>query len=104
MAKQNCKIDYPDVVIDEKSDLYSIGICLYNVLTNQYPFTDKRDEFFKAMEEQKQVSFSDAFVQTHQSIKCRCLMELILRLTRQNRSERISWEQFRKYCKDNYLI
>ncbi|KAL7715780.1 Protein kinase domain containing protein [Entamoeba marina] len=73
-----------------KSDLYSLGICLYRLTTTSYPFATTGDLFYKQMREQKPVTFKDSFkIPAYELI-----IDLVIKLTKHTEEERISWEDF----------
>ncbi|KAL7715717.1 Protein kinase domain containing protein [Entamoeba marina] len=73
-----------------KSDLYSLGICLYRLTTTSYPFATTRDLFFRQMREQKPLQFPSSFHTPAYEL----IIDLAVKLTKHTEEERISWEDF----------
>ena len=86
-----------DIQITDKRDIYSLGICLYKLITNLYPFGTNPSEFFRAMKEKQPVEFPPDFC-TKEGYKE--LVELTLKMTKHDVNERMSWEELR----DNQYI
>ncbi|KAL7717366.1 Protein kinase domain containing protein [Entamoeba marina] len=80
---------YNNQPYSSKSDLYSLGICLYRLTTTEYPFTAKPELFDKQMLEQKPVTFPDSFNTRDYEL----IIDLVMKLTKHEK-ERISWEEF----------
>ncbi|KAL7715807.1 Protein kinase domain containing protein [Entamoeba marina] len=76
-----------------KSDLYSLGICLYHLMTKSYPFTDKYATFTECMKSKEEVKFPLKY----QTDEYKDICGLITQLTEIDENKRISWEDFKKH-------
>ncbi|KAL7719119.1 Protein kinase domain containing protein [Entamoeba marina] len=73
----------------EKSDLYSIGICLFYLATSNLPFT--YDDYESKMQKKEPITFPIIF-QIDKDYKL--LIDLVKKLTDYDEEKRISWEEF----------
>ncbi|KAL7712170.1 Protein kinase domain containing protein [Entamoeba marina] len=74
-----------------KSDLYSIGVCLYILTTCMYPFGNTKAQFYQQMMEMKTVTFPQYFLLNNDYSM---IIDLIKQLMVHDEEKRISWEQF----------
>ena len=77
--------------ITDKRDLYSIGICLYRLITLQFPFGSTPETFFAAMKKRQEVQFPPEY----ENSEYKELIRLSLAMTKHKENGRISWEQLR---------
>ncbi|ELP91027.1 serine/threonine protein kinase, putative [Entamoeba invadens IP1] len=74
-----------------KSDLYSIGVCLFRLCTCQFPFGSTEAEFVRFMKEKKEVVFPRKLEEnsTYASV-----IDLTKKLMKYDDEQRIDWDQF----------
>ncbi|KAL7714445.1 Protein kinase domain containing protein [Entamoeba marina] len=72
----------------DKSDLYSLGICLYFLITSSLPFGGK--DYEDAMKNKTPIKFPRKF----QTKEYESIIDLVTKLTKHEEDERISWEEF----------
>ncbi|BFU25527.1 protein kinase domain containing protein [Entamoeba histolytica HM-1:IMSS-B] len=71
-----------------KSDLYSVGVILYVLATNQFPFSDDKDVFLEKMRREEPLQFPpDVIIDP-------MLKDLICHLITHKEADRCSWEEF----------
>ena len=89
-----------NVSYDSKSDLYSIGVCLYLLATTHYPFKVKSyDELYNLIKENNTLEFPD---EIKDNKEYEDIINLIRKLMAHYDKDRISWEEFYedKYMKE----
>ena len=75
-----------------KSDLYSIGVCLYRLATSSWPFnTNSKQEFFREMQERKPVVFPPKFAGVPEYAP---IIDMTTKLMQYDEAVRISWQEF----------
>ena len=79
---------YGDKITD-KRDLYSIGICLYRLITLQYPFGLTPKSHYTGMAKRQPIQYPPEY----QNSEYKELVRLSLAMLKHNQEERISWEQ-----------
>ncbi|KAL7717777.1 Protein kinase domain containing protein [Entamoeba marina] len=87
---------FKNIPYSPKSDLYSLGICLYCLTTSEYPFGVRDyNSFYRLMCEQELVvQFSDFF---QNSPFYGDIIDLIEQLTRHNEEKRMTWKEFKDH-------
>ncbi|EKE40790.1 hypothetical protein ENUP19_0236G0006 [Entamoeba nuttalli] len=82
---------FEQTTYSSKSDLYSIGVCLYRLTTCRFPFATTKTEFIQQMKEKKKVQFPAMFIND-----CRYsgIIELVMKLMVYEEKDRMSWEEF----------
>ncbi|ELP92717.1 serine/threonine protein kinase ULK3, putative [Entamoeba invadens IP1] len=80
------RVEYSD-----KSELYSLGVCLYRLAASKYPFGATKNEFFTNMRQQKEVEFPRKIAASE---SYREIIDLTKKLIVFDEAKRLSWEQF----------
>ena len=82
----------PEILRNEeytsKSDLYSVGIILYYMITKKYPFGDTSFEFFSNMRNENPLKFPIG-MKIDKEMK-----DLMKKLITHHEKDRLSWENF----------
>jgi len=86
--------------ITDRRDIYSIGICLYYLITKKFPFSTSKNLFFECMTTQKPIVLPSQFDQP----QYKQLSRLVISMTKHNADERMSWEQLRDDEYVKYII
>ncbi|EMD46016.1 myosin light chain kinase, putative [Entamoeba histolytica KU27] len=71
-----------------KTDLYSVGVIIYHLVTKTWPFGCSKESFFEEMAKRSSLKFPNTII-IEKSLK-----DLMIRLITHEENERIGWKEF----------